>query len=321
MWWEPSSDSEREVVIWLKSAQERHLSERDRSQVWGVGSYIVPKGIRPLVLLNEALLDEPSPVPRLLPLWLLPNHIHEKLKEWNFPESTVFLALTEPEPLSNAYSIPVSAGAVLRCTASNKQGTIGPSVEGYDASGNRLKGILTAGHVTPNGNGSAVEIVQQRRLLPPIYQHIGSVIYHKDPVSHTGPSYDVSVVKLDKNTHITGFKPAGVAAIQGPLTQPLLCTMYGGVSGIFHQAGIVGALTSYGNQNRLWSNSWLMLPSTVATVGDSGSLVSINSTSEAVGLLVGGSRAANAPWYLCWYAQDLFSIQNDVLSSIKLTIV
>ena len=98
------------------------------------------------------------------------------------------------------------------------------------------------------------------------------------------------------------------------------CTMYGGVSGILHQVGIVGALTSYGNQNRLWLNSWLMLPSTVATVGDSGSLVSINSTSEAVRLLVGGSRAANVPWYLCWYAQDLFSIQNDVLSSINLTL-
>jgi len=321
MWWEPSSDSEFEVVSWLKSAQERHLSERDRNQVWGVGSYFAPKKIRPLVLLNEDLLEESSPIPRLLHFRHLPNQIYEKLKEWNFPHSTVFLSLTEPEPLSNPSSIPVYAGAVLRCIASNKQGTIGPSVEGLDSSGNRYKGILTAGHVTPKGNGSSVEIIQQQRLLQPVYQPMGSVICHKDPVSHTGPGYDVSVVKLDKNTHITGFKPAGVAGIQRTLTQPLLCTMYGGVSGILYQAGIVGALTSYGNQNRLWSNSWLMLPSTVATLGDSGSLVSINSTSEAVGMLVGGSRAANAPWYLCWYAQDLFSIQKDVLSSIGLKIV
>jgi hypothetical protein len=323
MWWNPSSDSERDVVKWLNSAEKRFISEWSKHQVWGVGSYISlkGKGSRPLVLLDEALLDEPSPVPRLLPLWLLPDRIRKDLKEWNFLETTVFLAVTEPEPLSNAHSIPVSAGDVLWCPATNEHGTIGPSVEGDDPSGNRFKGVLTAGHVT-KGIGSPIDIVQQRRLLPPQCNRIGSVLYHDDPINRPGiPGYDISVVKLDTNAYISGFNPVGVAALQGPLTQPVLCSMYGGVTGIFRYAGIVGALTCYGSNNRLWSNSWLMLPSNVAAKGDSGSLVIVNSTSEAIGLLVGGSRALNTSWFLCWYAQDLFSIQNKVLLSLNVKIV
>lgn len=273
-------------------------------------------------MLNEELLGPPSPIPQLLSLELLPSHIREISDRWEVPEATVFLAVTEPEPLSSAQRVPVSAGGVLRCSATKKHGTIGPVVERYDESGNRFSEILTAGHVTPNGNGSVIEIVQQRRLLGPTYHQIGRVFFHEDPALRPGvPGYDVSIIELDPNAYISGFKPAGVAAIQAPLREPLLCTMYGGVSGIFHQTGIVGALTSYGNQNRLWKNSWLMVPSNIASLGDSGSLVSINNTSEAVGLFVGGSRAANAAWYLCWYAQDLYSIQSEVLSPHKITIM
>ncbi len=327
MWWEPGSEREREVADWLYGAEERFSSEEYvRGQVWGVGSYIATGGVRPLALLNEAWVeDEPSPVPRLLSPRLLPSDVQEELRHWEFPEFTVFLIVTEPEPLSNSGSIGVSAGDVLRSPAPPpatwEHGTIGPGVEGYDASGNRLfTGVLTAGHCTPYGQGSAVYIVQQRSFRPPHHHLIGSVIHHSDPAGQKRPSYDVSVVELGTSAHIAGFKPSGIAAVQPPLTQPLLCSMYGGLSGTFHQAGIVGALTSFGNPKGLWKNSWLMLPSSVAQRGDSGSLVSVNSTSEGVGLLVGGSRAVNTPWYLCWYAQDLSSIQSDFLSPYNITI-
>lgn len=169
MWWKPASEHEREVSEWLHYGSERFLSERERGQVWGIGSYISADGVQPLILLNEAIVDEPSPVPRLLPLRLLPASIREEFGRWEFPERTVFLAVTEPEPLSNSSTIPVAAGDVLRCPVTKEEGTIGPAIEGYNDNGNKFVGILTAGHVIRQGKGSSVEVVQQRRLLPPLY--------------------------------------------------------------------------------------------------------------------------------------------------------
>lgn len=321
MWWEPESETEFEVSRWISYASRLFLSERERRQIWGVGSYFTTTGTRPLVLINESVLDEASPIPRLLPLRLMPNEIRREFRLWEFPESTIFISVTEPEPLSSPPTIPVSTGGVLRCASTKMQGTIGPAVEGFDDYGNKYTGILTAGHVTPNGQGSDIEIVQQYRLSPPQYYHIGTVVHHSDPASHSSPGYDVSVIKLDANAYVAGFRTSGVAKIQSSLRQPLLCNMYGGVSGTFHHAGIIGALTTFGGQNRLWANCWLLLPSSVAVLGDSGSLVSVDSTSEAVGLLVGGSRAVNAPWYLSWYAQDLSSIQSMFLQSRNVSII
>src|SRR3989442_723865 len=137
MWWDPASESEVEVSNWLRYAGRTFASDPEKFLVFGVGSFITPQGLRPLVLLNQFLVPELSTVPTFLPYEFVPQRILQQLTKWELPWSTVFLAVTSPEQLSASPPIGVTQGSVLRCQATGKQGTVGPSVEGLNTDGSR----------------------------------------------------------------------------------------------------------------------------------------------------------------------------------------
>jgi len=278
----------------------------------GVGSYITPEGLTPLVVVSASAAPDLKEGAMPVPFSELPEKIREVLPGWAAQADVRALVTGPPEPLSGS----VCWGDSIRCSSARTRGAVGPSVEWTATDGSRKEGFLTAGHVTPNGRGTVVESVTIRRLRPSTYQNIGTVTFFDDPINHPGiATYDVAVVDTSSTSvSITAANHHGVATIQAPLQAPLEASMLGAVSGMVPKVALEGALLVMGDRStRLWKNCWIMVPSAAAAQGDSGATVLVNSTAEIAGIVVGGSRFQASPTYMVQYVQSMETLEADWL--------
>ena len=270
--------------------------------------------ILPLILVNQALSDS-DPVffaPMFFPD--LPLNVREQIAHWEIPPDTIFLFVSRPEPVTSPSFHFVKSGFAVRCRSTNRRGTIGPTLI-FRPRGSHAKFFLTVGHLTPMGQGSIVELVEPRFLRATRYRPIGEVVVHSSPQSSTGqPGYDAAIVEVKDNVSIHRKSHQGVASIGKHLRIPLLGTVYGSVSGIVKDVGIVGSLNAYGSPPFIWKNSWLLNSSGKISRGDSGAAFVLNSTQQIAGMVVGGSRVHKSKHYMVQYAHDIKSLHRDFLN-------
>jgi hypothetical protein len=162
--------------------------------------------------------------------------------------------------------------------------------------------------------GSTVELIHTSWLVFTQYYAIGRVVECVTPTAaSTTAEYDAAIVELYNPNLFSNLPHRGVAHIRSPQPQPLLSTLFGGVSGAVGPAAIVGSLTAYGGPAGIWKNSWLVQPSGMISQGDSGGVLLRDADQTVVGMIVGGSRVPNSTRYMAQYAHDMESLASDVL--------
>jgi len=318
MWWDPSNEDEEAVMFWLSEATAHFLKNTPESLVWGVGSYLSGESLRPLVLVDESVLGH-SPIGlSIVPLSLMKDEVVEQVIALNPPKDAVLGFVAAPAQLASRVNITVQLGDTTRCTTTGSTGSVGAPLR--LASG--ANGLLTAGHVTPQANGSSIDLIRKHLFFPSQTYATGIVALHRDPVAQVAAAdYDVAVIELPAGQTNTNINGLSVARLGPNLAQPVMCTLRGAVSGTKSHTSIIGALTAYGDPSgRCWKNCWLFQPATAAARGDSGSLITVNANGDGVGMLVGGSQCVSTDSWQCWYAHDLYSLQKEVLSPAGITI-
>lgn len=281
--------------------------------VWGFGTIVDNDHWAPLALINlEMFAQEDLPAPAaLFKLNDAPRYVIEQLPGWMREARPLVLAVLRPEPLA-------AVGDLIRCPSMTPKmlGTVGPPVtlDGGAA------GFLTAGHIA-QGIGDDIEtVIKGSWLRPNSYAKIGTVLVHQDPISEPkNVGFDVAVVDCSGARVSCGFGHATVAQLSAALTSPLPVTLSGATSGTVNGA-IIGSLLAYGDGTRTWKDSWLLTPSGAVTKGDSGAVLVVDSTGEFVGMVMAGSRLPGGSAYAVQYAQDLHSIQANVLTPNKVTL-
>jgi hypothetical protein len=313
MWWQPETEDERRLANTLPRLERRFLEEQLRGIVLGVGSLFSERGLLPLLLVNHGLVSARvvfSPV-SITDRELVPARLRDYLISWELPSDALLLPVTPPEPLAAPQPV-VSTGRVIRCQVTHARATIGIALAHH---GSKIspRHFLTVGHFASPGLGSTVELVKNRGFYFTQYVPIGNVVQQIDPIRTPGiPAYDYAIVQLISSLPILSPPHNGIAQIRSPLPQPILATLYGGVSGIVPSAALCGTLNAYGTP-AVWKNSWIVVPSGVISQGDSGGILVLNSTQAVAGMVVGGSRKPNSTVYMVQYAHDMESIEQDIL--------
>lgn len=308
MWWKPGTDSELRMADLLTRLEKQFIKSVSEELVFGVGCFLGEE-LRPLLLVNGYSVGFYGQV---VDWKRLPPAVENLLTPWELPEDTRFLPVTPPEPLSALTPQSIVSGAAIRCQSTHKRATLCVAVTDNASPNTAPNAFLTVGHLAPQG--STIELIERSWLSPTRYHPIGQVIRSSDPANSPGqPGYAAAVVDLSSGLIVRGSAHKGVAAISSPLHQPLLATLFGGVSGIVAQVGLCGSLVAYGGINGIWKNSWLVLPSGLISAGDSGSMIVTDATNNVAGMIVGGSRIPNSNVYMAQYAHDMESLERDVL--------
>jgi hypothetical protein len=270
----------------------------------------------PLVLLNQDMADVSAG--SMTPYFRseLPPAAQEEVRQWDLPDDTVFLFVSSPEAVIAAATTRQTERAI-RCSSTGSLGTAGVRLKRIGESAGAACAFLTVGHMFPNGLNSVVEVVKHRRprwLLSPRYQRIGQVVKFSTPEGANQPAYDAAVVETGVATPLPELAHTGAALTPPYYEEPVLGTIYGGVSGVVKDAGIVGTLRAHGDPKKmLWKNSWILVPSGAIVQGDSGSAFILNDENKVAGMVVGGSRRGASKSYMAQYVQDMASIQRDFL--------
>jgi hypothetical protein len=333
MWWPPETEDERRVAGILPGLQGRFMEDLSRGIVFGVGAMFAGGRLFPMLLLNQALAGvrlsagrAPDPI---FGRENFPPALAEYISGWNVPANTVYLPVSAPEPLHAVrqpasmrsrlaryfprlvHSPLASSGSAIRCVDTRTRATLGVPLVCPKCG--LCKAFLTVGHIVEKG--SKIELVETHRWRPTRYKAIGSVVEYCNPSDTPGqPAYDFAVVHVDPSVQIEGPRHKGAARIRSPQSVPLLATLHGAISGIVPQAGIIGSLSVYGAESYTWKNSWLVLPSGLTSQGDSGGILILDSEQAVVGMMVGGSRTPNSTSYMAQYAEDMESLERDVLA-------
>jgi len=283
--------------------------------IHGVGVVAAEGRSQPLVLIDRRLgadsftTDrEPFREPiRPVPLASLPA-AREVLARYEAAPDTWVLPVTRPQPLGLS---PFATGDALRGAGTRMRGTAGVRVELPFGSGAR--GLLTAGHVAGTVPGTPLERIRRRRFTRKLaYELLGSVVYGTDPVEHPGRAgYDLAVVRYGASPLIR-LRGARVAHLPAFIKSPRPATLLGAMSGRVHGV-LIGALCAYGDDVRLWRNSWTMIPSHMAGAGDSGGPI-FGADDALLGMLVGGSSWPYSTAMEVQYVQDADSAYRDILA-------
>jgi hypothetical protein len=313
MWWEPRSNDEIRMAEILPRLERRYIAQYSSQFVLGVGSFFSQEGLRPLLLLNQMATEVLPPVPYVINIELLPPTVFEQLRAWELPYDTMFFFVTPPEPVATHFGARMGPGTAIRCKATKTRGTLAVAVAGKPG-WLPVRGFLTVGHLAPLGCGSIIELIEVSRFGRTRYRSIGRVVECITPMISSGqPEYDAAIVKLLPLRQLGALPYRGLARIRSPLTQPLLATLHGGVSGVVAPAALVGGLTAYGGPWGIWKNSWIVLPSGLISQGDSGGILVLDETKTVAGMIVGGSRVENSTVYMAQYAHDMEALERDVL--------
>jgi hypothetical protein len=280
------------------------------------GERLPSHGSYPLVLLNQDLADQ-SIIPMAPYLRFdLPAAARAEVGQWNLPDDTVFLFVSPPEAVGAEAPAVKQNNRAIRCATTGSLGTAGVRLTGNNAPAGASGAFLTVGHMFPNGCNSLVEVVKHRWprwLRSPHYQQVGRVVSHSTPQGANGPAYDAAVVEMDVESPFPDLAHTGVALTPPHYEQPVLGTVYGGVSGVVRDAGIVGAMRAHGSPEMLWKNSWLLVPAGAIVRGDSGGAFVLDGENKVAGMVVGGSRVGTSSRFMVQYVQDMASIQKDFL--------
>jgi hypothetical protein len=312
--WNPDVGDHPDLVRSVASAARRFREELGPQQlVFGVGVAPVPWSPRPVLLIlldwRAVGLRELS-APPFVPFPLVEfSTARERLRGWELPLDTAALPATAPQALGSP-ALPVNTGDAIR-GLSLIRGTAGPPVHlpATDESA-----FLTAGHVTGTTSGATVERLLRRRFRSRLCEVIGDVAHASDPVETPRVGgYDVSVVRVRPDVRL-GMKSRVVARLPAMIPAPHTARLLGGVSGAVPVA-LVGALMVLGDGERLWKNSWTMIPSGVAAQGDSGAAV-IDANGALLGILVGGSSYPRSTAMAVQYVQDAEAIERDYFPTI-----
>jgi hypothetical protein len=229
--------------------------------------------------------------------------------------------------VSTVEPLAAGVGDRVRCAVTHQRGSLGFPT-GQTGSGT-VDGFLTAGHVTPGGVGSTVELETPHRFGPSTYSSLGFVVGHDDPVGLASPGgWDYALVALAQGVPAPAPLTSSIASLSPWLPNPVPVTMHAALSGV-QTGGIVGALTTLGvpsppappATSRLWRDCWIMIPSAIGQQGDSGAAVVETSTGAAVGMLVGGSRQVPATTYAVQYVQDLENLAASALTPSNISII
>ena len=321
MWWKPQSANEERVNELLSRIEGRFIEQRQTEVVLAIGSLFGDGLLHPLILLNQNLTGLPKDPYQLgVPLRLgqtdsgLSIDMRRLLATWELPAETRVLFVTPPEPLSSSSTAHLWSGAPIRCQQTHVKSTVGAPLALQKNRG-QLWGFLTVGHAAPRGLGSVVELIDKRGWFRATrYWPVGTVAISLSPSPSSGrPEYDVAVVKLSLALQLNPIRHQGIARLRSPVAQPLIGTVYGAASGVVGGAAIVGALTDLGGANGLWKNCWLVVPSGLISQGDSGAILVLRNSRQVAGIIVGGSRVLTSTTYMAQYAQDMESIDRDVL--------
>ncbi|MFF0284093.1 hypothetical protein ACFYSW_27680 [Rhodococcus aetherivorans] len=312
MWWQPfdeQSEILNEHVEELTGAFRQYLREAadqpgDRA-VWGVGSAPDPTGawINELILVEAAILQStPADGGRYSAEELFhrePNlaHVLDAFPIW----PTTFVDVTTRPLAATKVQVP---DLVRESGASNRTATVGlPCM----LTATNTAAFITAGHLV-KGARSPVDILATGHGGSRWIR--GEVVLWEDPGTTPGVAgHDYAVVKLlDDNAQILGLTHAGVAGAPTPPYSPINVAAYSAISG--NQYGqISGALTQLGDATRQWLSCWQIAPSSLLTLGDSGSAVLGTSgvhSGKVLGHFVGGSIWHRRPGLLIHqYVQDL----------------
>ena len=307
MWWEPRTENEAALARVLRGLEKGFLASVADEQVHGVGSLLFNGRLHPLLLLNPERVEAPVAVGVPLTRADLPDGV---VPDWPLPQHGFYLFASRPRALSAPATPHGVSGTRIRCTATGQTATLGlPLIRNRSSS---IDAFLTAGHFTrPH---AVIELVVSRYGLRTSQHRIGRVIAHNDPTCTSTPGYDYAIVELDAGATVAGPGSSGVWSVTSPLTQPQLCTLHGAVAGSVANLGLIGALTLYGGVSGIWKNSWLLVPSGIVAQGDSGAPLITAPGSEAAAMLIGGSCLGSSSVFIAQYAQDLASLENDVLS-------
>lgn len=317
MWWEPTDDDERRVEEAIHALTEL-FPEFAPDRMIGVGSFFGPQQITPLVLINQRSTDYRGPTPVVLerpPEWLL-----SPLGDQYFLDELTSLVVPEPEPLAGSFSS-ISSGKSIFEASSTERGTVGPLVDIHDDDSVR-SGFLTAGHCLPSGSGATIEMEEKRLMgMTSVKTRVGHTVLQKDPASTSRKAgYDVAVVELSPGISTCSVRLSKVQSVNAPIHSLHPCDLYAGGPNRVRRSALAGTLNVFGNQRRYWKNSWILQPPSVASKGDSGSLVTVHGQPYGVAILVGGSRLGGHAGFSQLYAQDLASIHRDILNPNNVTL-
>lgn len=231
----------------------------------------------------------------------------------------LILEVSTIEPLAA-----VGTGDRIRCVTTHTRGSLGFPV---DMGRGAPDGFLTAGHVTPQGVNSVVELESPHRFGQATYVPIGTVEHHSDPIGAAGiGGWDFAVVRSDLGSTPPPLTTS-VASLPALVSNPRPVTLHGAISGV-QQGGIVGSLQALGlpgagiaSTTRLWRDCWIMIPSGVAQQGDSGAAVTDATSGDAIGTLVGGSRQLPNTTFAVQYVQDLENLLADRLTALGVGVI
>jgi len=331
MWGE--ARSRYEALLAQDVSLLRNFRADYRSLIFGVGSIWSPRYHRLVPFMAFSTAD----IPTRLSTWTK----HRELVEinavgWPLPTPRTILPLhamllEPPRPASAAlYDVERVAGWIddyvrfrepIICKASNSRGS-GAILVFDDV--NRRFGILSAGHVFPNGIGSAVELELARALFFSKRVPLGRVSHCIVPPPGTA-GYDVAVIDLNllnqwddrhRRPYLTDRIPLHRSTVAVKLRDrfiaPQPIVVHGAVSGMISQAAVMGQLVEVDYGQATWLNCWLVAPSGMLRSGDSGSAVFTREDSAFLGLYVGSSGFSKRP--LFHYVQDGWSLQQNVLN-------
>jgi hypothetical protein len=311
MWWEPESNAERLVAESVSRLSNIFLERIRDGIVFGVGAWFNDEFPRPLLLVNYEAFESPHPLPSLFERDSAERS--QYLREWNLPGNTALLAVSRPEPSS--VLITARSAMPIRSRDCFSRATLGPGLCPIGSADARA--FLTVGHMFDGAVSGTdeVELIVRDWPWPTKHIPIGKVVQCLSPFSQASakPAYDYAIVGLGSEVSLKEAVCRGVASIGAPIHEPRLVTIFGSVSGVIPNGGIVGSLLAVGDERGIWANSWLILPSGLTAPGDSGSLVAFSATGEAVGMIVGGSKLLGSNSYMVQYAQDMQSLCRDVI--------
>jgi hypothetical protein len=322
MWWEPSTEHEARLARAVEQLKSWFRERREEATpiAWGVGSAweAGSEELAPFILLNSEYFSV-FPAFRLYPL----DFIKLFFSHVSFPEVGLpiyAMPVTPPRLSSRTFEeqmslleglleafVPIREPIVSGSKGST--GTAGILV--WDPAA-QAHGLLTAGHVFPDGMGSQVDILRKLGWFYEWREHLGEVSHHIIP---TGPAgWDAAVIRLAKALE-PEREGVRVRRFVESFKSPERVVVQGAVSGFVSHAAVQGALTEieFAKDGRSWANCWFMTPSGVLKGGDSGSAVFTRQDGRLLGIYVGSSHLVDVDMALSHYVQDALSLEINVL--------
>lgn len=325
MWWEPAGEREQLVRqdVEQLTAWFREWPRDKQAVAWGVGSAWNERegGLSPFIVLNAAhllysrdkrIFDDREPI--FEPFWA--RELQERgfrLPETRLPLLAAFAYRPMPagarmDQLRAFVADQIHVRDYVICRRTGERGTAGVRVRNVHSG---ELGLLTAGHVFPDGPGSEVGRRRWRRLgrLSSIVD-IGRIARHIMPQPGR-EDWDTAIIAVG-SAALPRAREAG--RLVGGLDRDRSVFAHGARSGFLSDAIVVkAALSVHGDERYRWKNCWLVTPGGVLRSGDSGAAVFTVNDQALLGLYVGSALTPRG-YPAHHLVQDAASLRDNVLT-------